>query len=46
MNIKRKVIRNKLKRRQGNNRIRKVFQYIQKARKSGDYKTVNKILEG
>ena len=44
MNIKRKIIRNTLKRRQGNNKSRGAFQYIQKAKKVGDYKSVNKIL--
>ena len=44
MSIERKVIRNRLKRRQGNNKIRKIFNYIQKAKRVGDYKSINKIL--
>lgn len=44
MNIERKVLRNKLKRRQGNNKIKGAFKYVKKAIKCGDYKTVNKIL--
>lgn len=44
MGIKRKVIRNKLKARMGNNKIREIFKYIQKAKKAGDYKSINKIL--
>lgn len=40
----RKVTRNKLKRIQGNNKIKDIFSYIQKLRRRGDYKAVNKIL--
>jgi hypothetical protein len=46
MSFERKVIRNKLKKRQGNNKIRDIFHYVQVCRKIGDYKSVNKILEG
>lgn len=40
----RKVTRNKLKRIQGNNKIRNLFGYIQDLRRRGDYKEVNRIL--
>ena len=46
MSFERKVLRNKLKKRQGNNKIRDIFQYIQKAKKTGDYKAIKRILKG
>lgn len=45
MNFKRKVIRNILKRRQGNNKIKGIFQYIQKQRKARNYKEIKKTLK-
>lgn len=44
MSFRRKVIRNRLKKIQGNNKIKNMFQYIQKLKKSGDYKNINKIM--
>lgn len=40
----RKVTRNKLKKIQGNNKIRGLFGYIQDLRRRGDYEKINKIL--
>ncbi len=42
--FRRKVIRNRLKQRQGNNKIKKMFHYIKELEKLGDYKNINKIL--
>lgn len=46
MSFARKVLRNKLKKRQGNNKIRDIFQYIQSLKREGDYKTIKQILKG
>lgn len=40
----RKVTRNKLKKIQGNNKIRGLFGHVQDLRRRGDYKAVNEIL--
>lgn len=46
MSFARKVLRNKLKKKQGNNKIRDIFQYIQSLKREGDYKTIKQILKG
>ena len=46
MSFARKVLRNKLKKKQGNNKIRDIFQFVQSLKREGDYKTIKQILKG